>query len=68
VQLSQCDQRDVAEGVRVQTNPWTSVMSPHYHNNTQCNLGREIQQDNRNFGTGGKPICPSCAKLNREGK
>jgi hypothetical protein len=39
-----------------------------HHNNSQCGPGSEIPQDHRLTGTGGKPLCAVCAKLNSEGK
>jgi len=51
-----------------QTNAWHSVKEPHHHNNTRCGPGSEIPQHNRLPGTGNKPLCRDCAKLNAEGK
>lgn len=50
------------------TYPWNSVREPHYHDNTKCGPGSEIPPHNRVSGTGGKPLCKDCARLDREGK
>ena len=50
------------------TSPWHSIKENHHHNNTKCGPGSEIPQRNRASGTGGKPLCKDCAKLNQEGK
>jgi hypothetical protein len=52
----------------MQTRPWNSIKEPHYHNNTNCGPGSEIPRHNRQEGTGGKPLCRDCAKLNSEGR
>jgi hypothetical protein len=41
---------------------------PHYHNNSKCGPGSEIPAHNRVAGTGGKPLCDDCAKLNAKGE
>lgn len=51
-----------------QTAAWHSIKEHVHHNNTKCGPGSEIPAHNRLPGTGGKPICQDCAKLNREGK
>ncbi len=48
--------------------PWNSTKENRYHNNTKCGPGSEIPPANRQSGTGGKPLCDDCAKLNKEGK
>jgi hypothetical protein len=45
--------------------PWNSVKEPHHHDNTKCGPGSEIPAHNRVAGTGGKPLCKDCAKLNQ---
>ena len=50
------------------TYPWNSVKENHCHNNTKCGPGSEIPPHNRVSGTGNKPLCRDCAKLNNEGK
>ena len=44
--------------------PWHSVLSGVHHNNTECNTGNNIEAENRRSGTGGKPLCAECARLN----
>jgi hypothetical protein len=45
-----------------------SVKEAHHHNNSRCGPGSEIPAHNRVAGTGNKPLCKDCAKLNSEGK
>ena len=39
-----------------------------YHDNSQCGPGSEKPQRERVQGTGGKPYCEECRRLNAEGK
>ncbi len=39
-----------------------------FHDNDKCGPGGEINKKDRKPGTGGKPHCPHCKKLNDEGK
>ena len=39
-----------------------------YHDNDKCGPGSEIPKADRKTGTGNKPHCKHCAKLNSEGK
>lgn len=48
--------------------PWHSKNEPHYHDNDKCGPGSEIPSHNRVNGTGNKPLCKDCAKLDKEGK
>jgi hypothetical protein len=50
------------------TSPWYSEKENHHHDNTKCGPGSEIPAHNRKAGTGGKPLCKDCAKLDSEGK
>jgi hypothetical protein len=50
------------------TNPWHSLKENRYHDNTRCGPGSEIPAHNRVPGTGNKPHCTDCTKLNSEGK
>lgn len=50
------------------TSPWHSVKQPVHHNNTNCNTGNNIEKENRRDGTGGKPLCEECARLNQQGR
>jgi hypothetical protein len=47
-----------------QVAPWHSVKQPFHHNNTNCNTGNNIEQENRRDGTGQKPLCKECERLN----
>jgi hypothetical protein len=42
--------------------PWHSNEGPVYHDNSGCAEGKKILE--RIEGTGGKPHCPECGKLN----
>jgi hypothetical protein len=48
--------------------PWHSIKQPVHHNNTECNTGNNIEQENLRQGDGGKPLCQECADLNRRGR
>ena len=48
------------------TSPWHSIKSEVHHNNTECNTGNNIEVENRREGTGGKPLCEECKKLNEQ--
>lgn len=52
----------------MQTSPWHSIKENHHHDNTRCGPGSEIPAHNRVSGTGSKPKCKDCAKLDAEGK
>jgi hypothetical protein len=47
--------------------PWHSVNSEVYHNNPNCHTGNSIEPENVRQGTGGKPLCEECERLNRAG-
>ena len=47
---------------------FNSVKENHYHNNSKCGPGSEIPPRNKAVGTGGKPLCKDCKKLNDAGK
>ncbi len=50
------------------TSPWHSIKQDIHHNNTNCNTGNNIEQENRRSGTGGKVLCEECTELNRPDK
>lgn len=50
------------------TSPWHSVAADVHHDNTECNTGNNIESENRREGTGGKPLCEECSRLDAEGK
>lgn len=39
-----------------------------HHNNTLCTEGNNIEHRYRREGTGGKPLCSHCQRLNSEGR
>jgi hypothetical protein len=39
--------------------PWHSVLQSVHHDNTNCNIRQ---------GTGGKPLCQECARLDNAGR
>ena len=47
--------------------PWHSADSDVYHNNPNCQTGNSIAPENVQQGTGGKPLCGECEKLNSAG-
>lgn len=51
-----------------QTSPWHSVLADVHHNNTNCNTGNNIESENRQEGTGNKPLCGEGARLNAAGQ
>ena len=44
--------------------PWHSIKQSVHHNNTNCNTGNNIEKENKREGTGGKPLCQECTRLN----
>ena len=48
--------------------PWHSIKQPVHHNNSNCNTGNNIEKENYREGTGGKPLCQECDKLNQQGR
>jgi hypothetical protein len=50
------------------TSSWHSTNSSVHHNNNECTTGNNIEHENRRPGTGDKPLCQECAKLNAAGK
>lgn len=48
--------------------PWHSIKQHVHHNNTECNTGNNIETENLRAGTGNKPLCEECARLNNQGK
>lgn len=47
---------------------WHSMKQPYHHNNGMCVPTSRIAPQDRIAGTGNKPLCPSCQKLNRQAK
>ena len=48
------------------TAPWHAPGSNVYHDNTACAEGNNIEQENRQKGTGEKRRCQNCQRLERE--
>lgn len=47
-------------------NPWHSVLETDpqvYHDNTDCNTGNNIEEENRRDGTDNRRQCNECAGL-----
>jgi hypothetical protein len=47
--------------------PWSSANSEVYHNNPNCQTGNSMHPENVMQGTGGKPLCKECQRLNNAG-
>jgi hypothetical protein len=47
--------------------PWYSANSDVYHNNPNCQTGNSMNPENVRQGTGGKPLCEECQRLNSAG-
>jgi hypothetical protein len=47
--------------------PWHSANSEVYHNNPNCQTGNRMNPENVRHGTGGKPLCGECERLNNAG-
>ena len=52
----------------MQVASWNSIKQPVHHNNTNCNTGNNIEKENLRPGSGGKPLCDDCRKLNIQGR
>lgn len=48
--------------------PFHSILSNRHHNNNRCTEGNNIESRHWRQGTGGKPLCRHCARLNAEGR
>jgi hypothetical protein len=47
--------------------PWHSVNSDVYHDNPNCQTGNSMNPENVQQGTGNKPLCEECRRLDRAG-
>jgi hypothetical protein len=47
--------------------PWHKTLEPVHHNNSKCKAGQDARGKYERSGTGGKPLCPECARLNAGG-
>lgn len=48
--------------------PWHSFEQSVYHDNSECNTGTDIAPEDLRQGTGGKPLCQECHRLNQIGR
>jgi hypothetical protein len=49
------------------TSAWHSVEQLIHHGNTECNTGNRIAQADVREGTGDKPLCEECRRLDLAG-
>ena len=47
---------------------WHSIKSNVHHVCSNCNTGNNIENENRRYGTGNKPLCPECRDLIAKGE
>ena len=47
----------------MKTSPWHSVKGGVYHDDTACELGNNIEPENRKDGKGGKSKCARCTEI-----
>lgn len=43
--------------------PFNSKKQTVYHNDNKCTEGNNIERENLQAGTGGKPLCKRCASI-----
>ncbi len=50
--------------------PWYSTRPGEtvHHDNTKCTEGNNIESYYKKSGTGGRPLCNHCSRLDSEGK
>ena len=48
--------------------PWHSVKANVHHNNTECDIGKDIEKEDFRHGHGDRPLCQECAVLNSLGR
>ncbi len=48
--------------------PWNSILQPVHHDNTKCTEGNNIEKQYLRQGTGGKPLCKHCQRLDVAGQ
>jgi hypothetical protein len=52
----------------MKTNPWHSKKESDrkvYHDNTNCTEGNNVEKENRQSGTGNRPRCEHCTRLDK---
>jgi hypothetical protein len=47
---------------------WHAINQSIYHNNSRCSTGNNIDPEHRRQGTGGRPLCQECNRLNQVGQ
>ena len=47
---------------------WHSIKQQKHHDNTKCTEGNNIERENIRQGTGGKPLCDHCYRLDIAGQ
>lgn len=54
----------------MKTSPWHSkrLGETRHHDNTLCTEGNNIETYYRASGTGGRPLCSHCQKLDAQGR
>jgi len=60
--------KPITKGIAMKVAPCHSIKQNVHHDNDKCTERNNIEKENWRAGTGGKPLCQNCAKLNREGK
>jgi hypothetical protein len=48
--------------------PFHSVLQPVHHDNSRCTEGNNIEPQYLRKGTGGKPLCQHCQRLDAQGQ
>jgi hypothetical protein len=64
---STSDQLKETTGILRGMKQWHSANSDVYHNNINCRTGNSIKPENLEQGTGSKPLCDECERLNTAG-
>jgi hypothetical protein len=59
---------DKGQNIMAKKSPWHSIKQTVHHDNTNCNTGNNIEKENLRDGTGGKPLCDECKRLDAQGK
>jgi hypothetical protein len=61
------DRRRETTGALKSKGPWHSVNSDGYHNDPNRQTGNSMDPENVQQGTGNKPLCGECERLNSSG-
>jgi hypothetical protein len=49
-----------------ETSAWHSPRAEVHHDNKSCATSRRIKSRDLRTGTGGRPLCPNCKRLDNE--